>query len=192
MCNTNPFEGMDAYCIYAIRGKSQRLARQAYFSLSDIDDIESDLAMHLRQQLGRYDPNRGSFRTFVSRVLDHKIMSMIAERRTRHFDHQALSLELSAEATEAHADTTSLDVMPQRVDGQPLDFSANAVLRADLRTAMRVLTPQQIILCRLLAEDRNMTESARAMGISRDTAYELKRQIQHKFRRLGLDAHLLR
>lgn len=190
MHTTNPFEGLDRSCINLIQGKARRLAHHPYFSISDVEDIESELAIHLRQQSHKYDPKRGSYRTFASRILDHRTAAMIAERRTRHFNHTVVSLDLMSAVDEETPDATGKNVITQMIDAQNQEFTLVVALRIDLINAMRHLTPQQTELCHLLASGWNVSECSQAMGISRDSVYELKRQIQHQFRRLALDAHL--
>lgn len=187
MRSTNPFEGLDAFCISAIQSKSRRLARQANFALSDIDDIEIELALHLRQQLPKYDPMRGSMRTFVSRILDNRVIVMISERRTRQFNYQSISLD--AEPARIEGDLGIADTVGDL--GSPAsEFSCQAELRADLSQAFGKLSPELLDLCSRLSAMQSIAEIARETGVSRDTVYERKRQVHRVFKRCGLDAYL--
>jgi RNA polymerase sigma factor (sigma-70 family) len=193
MRNTNPFEGLDTFSINAIQSKSRRLAGQVNFALSDIDDIEVELALHLRQQLHKYNPERGGIRTFVSRILDNRIMVMIAERRTRHFNYQSISLD--AESSQSDGDLSVAEAMgeqdsPASAYLSATEFADQAELRSDLEKALRILTPEQLDLCNRLSAMQSIAEIARETGVSRDTVYERKRQVRRVFERFGLEAYL--
>ena len=192
---TNPFEGLDANSIRAIRSKSRLAVQQRHITCSDIDDIEVELALHLRQQMSKHDPARGTFRTFVSRVLDNRILVMVSERQTRYFNYEAIGLD--DVLRDPDDELVVGDIVPEAVaeglGGSELSRSSDRInLRVDIERALQKLTPEQRELCILLAETWSVSMIAREMGISRDTVYERKRQIRCVFRRLGLDAYLER
>lgn len=190
MSDTNPFEGLSDRSAYVIRSKSVALASQSGFSASDIDDIEADLALHLRQQLSKYDASLGKMSTFRDRVLKRKVIRMIEERRTRHYHYGATSLETLYDSDDTNSDAEVAECSALAGAEDEIDPFHLVLLRADLQETMKSLTPQQVQLCQLLAEGSNITRCASAMGLSRDCVNDLRNQIRHTFRRLGLQAHL--
>ncbi|MBE3123871.1 MAG: hypothetical protein IMZ65_03630, partial [Planctomycetes bacterium] len=64
-----------------IRIKARAVARQPGFSQSDQDDLEQDLAIHVLKQAHYFDPDRGSVRTFIARVVDSAVAMMLRDRR---------------------------------------------------------------------------------------------------------------
>ena len=190
---TNPFEGLDEHSIHAIQSKSRIAARRHHFTQSDVEDIEVELALHLRQQISKYDPARGRFRTFVSRVLDNRILVMVSERQTRYFNYEAVGIDdmLRDSDDELVVGDTVSEAEIEGLGGAGLCRSSDRIsLRVDIERALQKLTPEQRELCLRLSESWSVSKIAGEMGMSRDTAYERKRQICRIFRRLGLDAYL--
>ena len=81
--NGNRYEGLNEYTQKQIRIVAVRVARSYGFKQHEQLDIEQELVMHLRSKLPTYDANRASVRTFVERVLEHKAIDLITERRAR-------------------------------------------------------------------------------------------------------------
>ena len=190
MCNTNLFEDLDAFSIYAIQEKAKKLACHPCFSISDVDDIEVELVLRLRQQICKHDSARGSLKTFVSRVLDNRIRLMIDERKTRHFNYQSVGIGCALRGFSDEPDSdyvAAYDDSPLEASQVLLDFSDCVLLRVELQRVFQALPPHLVKLCRHLATSSSMAEASRAMGISRDTVYEWRRQLQFVFRRFGLD-----
>jgi DNA-directed RNA polymerase specialized sigma24 family protein len=64
-----------------VRDKARRAAKLPGFNVSDIDDFEQDLWLHLLTRLSCYDPSRASPETFASRLCDNRIRSVVRSAR---------------------------------------------------------------------------------------------------------------
>jgi len=63
-----------------IRIKARQMTIRPGFSRSDYDDLEQELACFLLQRVGRFDPGRASLETFVSRVVDSAVATILRDR----------------------------------------------------------------------------------------------------------------
>jgi len=168
-----PHEVCSQYARTLIRVKARQLIRQPGFSRSDQDDIEQDLLLHLLGQVEHFDPTRGSFNTFVARVVDSAVAMLVRERRRQK------------RTPAGDAILQSLEVMVDEPDGPPsplwsiigtpdLDRRTGAETRSAesireqteaIEHAIRTLPPDLRQICQSL-RDRNRTDTARELGLS--------------------------
>jgi len=57
----NSYEGIDGYAVKTILIKARRLVGKAGFTENDVQDIEQDLAMHLLENMYKYNPETASW-----------------------------------------------------------------------------------------------------------------------------------
>ncbi len=72
--------GIDTYASRLIRFKSRQLSRQPGFSHSDRCDLEQTLLTDLIVRLPKFNPAKAQLNTFVARVVERKIASIIRHR----------------------------------------------------------------------------------------------------------------
>ena len=72
--------GLSAQTINLIKHKAWSLIGTIGFTWSDRDDLEQELVLDILRRLPRFDPERAQLMTFVVRVLDNKIASIIEAR----------------------------------------------------------------------------------------------------------------
>jgi hypothetical protein len=192
---TNGFEGLDDYSINLIRYKTRRLIGQAGYTRSDQEDIEQDLSIHLRQQLPKHDPRKGTLKTFVNTVLDNKIRTMVSARLTSQFDFRQHDCSLDEMIEADTGDTVSraeaIDaeeylMATGRLNRRTLDI---VELRIDVRCAVSMLPADLQDLCARLQE-RTIVDIAREDGVSRHKIDELRRRIAFLFLEHGLDQYV--
>jgi RNA polymerase sigma-70 factor (ECF subfamily) len=75
------FETVQEYVRWLVSRKSKQLVGKAGLTKSDREDIEQELTLHLLERWDRYDPSRGSERTFVARVIDNEVARLLRDRR---------------------------------------------------------------------------------------------------------------
>jgi len=63
-----------------MRLAAQTLVGRYGYTRSDLEDITQDLALHVLERLGEYDPGRGAWSTFLKRVMRNKIVHLIEYR----------------------------------------------------------------------------------------------------------------
>ena len=195
MFHTHPFEGLDDYAVNLIRYKTRRLIGQAGYTRSDQEDIEQDLSIHLRQQLPKHDPRKGTLKTFVNTVLDNKIRTMVSARLTSQFDFRqhdcSLDEMIEADTGDTVSRTEAIDaeeylMATGRLNRRTLDV---VELRIDVQCAVSMLPADLQDLCARLQE-RTIVDIAREDGVSRHKIDELRRRIAFLFLEHGLDQYV--
>jgi len=74
--------------LVTIRVAARDLVGRHGYTRSDLDDIVQDLALHVLERLGEYDPGRGAWSTFLKRVLRNKISHLIEYRTFQKRDYR--------------------------------------------------------------------------------------------------------
>jgi len=195
MFQTNPFEGLDDYAVNLIRYKTRRLIGQAGFTRSDQEDIEQDLSLHLRQQLPKHNPRKGTLKTFINTVLDNKIRTMVAARITsqlnvRQHDYsldETIETEIGDKVSRAEAmDLEEYLMGVGYISRRALDA---VELRIDVHYAVSLLPSDLQSLCARLQE-HTILDIAHEDGVTRQKIDELRRRIAFLFLEHGLDEYV--
>lgn len=176
---------LSAYAQSVIEHKARQLARRADFSRSDEDDLIQEMRRHLLGRAHHFDPDRSSHNTFVARVIDSWIASLLRERRRlkRAAALDAQSLESTGVTDDG--ETTSLrDVLrAEQVIGRfavgPEEEAARRELIAAVARVVASLPPLLRDISARLPE-QSQAEIKRELGLSRrqfDSAMARIRQI---------------
>ena len=173
------------------RHKARQLVGQFGFTRSDRDDLEQELRTHLFQQAARFDPERGSASTFISRVLSRKVVSIIRHRCAdqRHCYRVACSLnDLVRDEDDAwleRGQTLPPDADRRRTAATdvPSDLSI------DLRQAVDALEPRLQRLWHVLLSN-TVTDAARELGVSRLVVYARVQELREHFAAHGLQTYV--
>lgn len=194
MFHTNAFEGLDDYAVNLIRYKTRRLIGQAGFSKSDQEDIEQDLSLHLRRQLSKHNPRKGTLKTFINTVLNNKIRTMVSARLTSQFDFRQHECSLD-ELVEV--DTGEMVSRAEAIDAEEYLMATGRLnrrtldaveMRIDVQCAVSMLPADLRNLCARLQE-RTIVDIAREDGVTRQKIDELRRRIAFLFLEHGLDEY---
>jgi len=88
------FDNRNSFASQLIRQKARQLVRYPGFSRSEQKDIEQELAMELVLKYRCFDPDRARETTFIARVLENKVISLVRTRiaEKRDFRRDAHSL----------------------------------------------------------------------------------------------------
>jgi RNA polymerase sigma-70 factor (ECF subfamily) len=147
----------------------------------DVHDLEQELALDLLQRRKKYDPSRASLNTFTSRVVDHKIASMLEAQRAARRDFRKVARELASSSEAEPAEIIN--------NADALAAAANddhqKALRLDVQSVLERLDSTQRELCEGLASS-TITELARKKGTTRAVLYEAKAKLVDHFERAGL------
>ena len=189
-------DALGAYAAKRIRLRAGQLIGRYGFSPDDREDLEHDLALDLLQRLSRFDPSRASLNTFVSRVVDHAVATIVERQTAAGRDARLTTLfsdcvmygERGKPASfEDGITTTDYLRMTGRVDSES---PRNVSLRAALERASESLSTPLQGLVHLLAEGFSISEISRRAGIPRSTVYDRVREIRAHFDRIGLRIYL--
>ncbi len=177
-----PDNGFDEYAACLISRKARQLVGKAGLTAADCQDVEQDLALHLLQQRHKFDPARSGFHTYVSRLVDRRIASILRWRGAAKRDWRVNGLSLNAPVESADGDDVELGDTVGAKD-PPLD------LPVDLQRAIDSLSPDLRRLCERLREE-SASEVALRLGVSRATVHARIGVIRRALRKKGLHDYL--
>lgn len=179
-----------------IRYKAHQLIGNHGFSRDDYDDLEQDLTLDLLQRMRKYDPNKATYNTFVSRVIQRKIANLIRHRtqEKRDYRREVVSLNDMIDdgdgGTVEFAQAISADPAERRIGQNRRTEADRRELRMDVQTVIDRLSPMRRRLAELLMTNC-VAEAARELGIPRSTLYgsDIAR-LQELFEDKGLSDYL--
>lgn len=159
---------------------------------ADRPDIEQELRIAVWQARDQFDPARGTWEGFVSRVIRNHARKIIARQRAACRDYRRVVGSLQ-------------DPIVSEPDDDPVErgefLDADGYLRMsrrqgawtdrnapsrDIARVVAELPPDLQGVCAYLAQGMAVTDIAAKLGISRDTVYERRKALQQAFERAGL------
>ena len=183
MGSENRFEGIDEYAAKLIRYKARQLARRSDFSESDQEDLEQEMVLDLLRRLPRYDQRRAQRNTFIARIVEHKIATLIDYRRAAKRDCRREGLSLNREFDDGEGNTTdSLQTVDQEAYLRRLGIAFRPQrdqvdLRLDLESALQRLPADLRSLCELL-RSKSVREISQTVGIPRPSIYDAIKRVK--------------
>jgi len=192
---SNQYEGLDDYAVKLIRHKARQLVGRAGFVEADRPDLEQEMALDLLRRLPRFDPSRAGRNTFIARIVEHRVATLVESQKAgvRDYRRVAGSLDDRRPGDERASD-----------DGPPvLDYPAYhratvtrsardeelRNLRRDLERAVAGLPPDLRDLCERL-QVSTVSEISRETGVPRSTLYDGMGQVREHLRTAGLADYL--
>ncbi len=155
--------------------------------LEEFDDLLQEYLTYWHFSKDDYDPLAGANkRTFMSRVLEHKIKRHIEKLTAgkRKADCVSLNDPISNEEDAP----TYLDRLSE---DESQASNLHIELKIDISRTLKELTPQQRELCRLLGEGGlNIKEASEALNIPRGTVYEDIKRIKGIFEMAKLNEYI--
>lgn len=110
------------YAARLIKYKAQRLCHRTGFTLSDCGNIQQALWLDLIERLPRFDPQKAQLNTFIARVVERKIVSIIrhrmAEKRSPVREECSLNdpvLDCDGRTVDRHQVISEASSVPQRL-----------------------------------------------------------------------------
>ena len=191
MGSENRFDGIDAYAAMLIRYKARQLVRRADFAEVDQEDLEQEMVMDLLHRLPQYDSTRAQRNTFMARIIEHKVASLLSFRRAAKRDSWreecSLNEDVPAEegGTVERVQMLDQDEYLRRIGAAPRPAAERRDLRLAVEEALRRLPEDLQRLCGLLST-HSVAGASRATGIPRATIYDALKKIRAEFERAGL------
>jgi len=191
----NRYEGIDEYAVRIIKHKARQLVGRAGFTASDRQDLEQEMMLDLLRRLPRFDPKRGSRKTFIARVVKHKVATIIEARKAGKRDYRlrACSLNDRLENDDGGSierqETIDQDEYLRRTGRLSRPAAELRDLCIDLGRVMASLSPELRTLCQRL-QTESVTEISRDTGIPRGTIYEAIKKLRAVFEDAGLRDYL--
>lgn len=163
--------GIDSYALGIIRFKARQLVGKSGFDHGDKADIEQDLTLDLVRRMPRFDGAKAGQRTFVDRVVNHGVATLLEAQRAGVRDYRRRA--------------GSLDDPAFRWNEPSIDGEEQLGRRVDVARALQRLPREdQMLLERLVTQSDS--EIARATGMPRSRISELRAHIRRRFERAGL------
>lgn len=182
VCQNTYFE-LGEYAHNLIRNKARRLIGKAGFTETDREDIEQELALDLLVRLENYDPTRGKRTTFMARVVDNRIATMLADRHAACRDWRLCRDSLDESDCDAPEEgACRIDNLPDPATPTREDLA----MKMDLPKVVEAL-PEDLreIWNRLLITPK-ISRVARELGIPRSTLYYRIGRLRAALRDAGL------
>ncbi len=178
MTTTNELSEMDAYAQQCIEACAREMGRHG-MAPEDCDDLKQELFLKYLERKDRFDPARGSYKTFVSCLVRNRAASLRVQARRANARMPLCPLSGSAKAA-----------MPDDCDPEPADTvdepSANGVeVAVDVRRVLASLPARLRSVANLIATEP-VAEIATGLGISRHRTYQLVNQLRSAFVNAGL------
>jgi len=179
----NELSEMDEYALRSIRCRVHQLIVCHWFRQDDCEDLEQQLFLEYWKRIGRFDPERGTYKTFISRLIRNRAASLAlkAIRSGAGMVMSSLSAEDESECPiEASA---GLGDASRGSTAEAIDA------RIDIENMLSSLEPR----VRLIAEEigtRDFAEiSAKIstkLGLSGRRTYQFREDLRAAFRSAGL------
>jgi len=194
MGSNNKYDGLDAYAISIIRRKASQLVRRRGFVEADREDLEQDLLADLERRLPQYDPTKAKRTTFIVRVIEHRVATIIESRKAglRDYRREAGSLDERRLHRGVAADEPPVlthESYRQKLRAAARQDEERLSLQLDLTRVIGTLPPEQRALCRRLVTS-TVSEVSRETGVPRSTLYGSVHKIRKCFERAGIAAYL--
>ena len=191
----NRYDGIEDYAVQTIKCKARQLIGSAGFTESDLEDLEQELIIDLLLRLSKYNPDRAQRNTFITRVVDHRIATILEKRTAGKRDWRLCTASWSdwikleeggsVERLEAY-DLEEYLRQTGRLSRKSVD---RLDLSIDLRRVIASLPPELRALCERL-QSESVTGISRDTGIPRGTLYERIKKLHDLFEDAGLSDYL--
>ena len=195
MGSINHREGIDEYAVQIIKFKAKQLVGRVGLTDSDREDLEQEMILDLLQRLPKYNPDRAQRNTFIARVVEHKIATIIEARKAGLRDYRLCNCSLNEHLEDEECGSVErMETIDQedylRLTGKLSRSTAELRdLSIDVRQAIEKLLPELRELCRRLGID-TVTELSRDTGVPRGTIYESLKKLRANLEAAGLKDYL--
>lgn len=191
----NRYQGIDDYAVRIIKYKARQLVGRVGFTESDRQDLEQEMVFDLLRRLPKFKPERAQRNTFIARVVEHKVATIIEAQKAGMRDYRLCPCSLNDRfeneegGSVERIDTINQDDYLQRTGKLSRPISDLRGLSIDIRSAVEKLPPELRDLCKRLQVE-SVTEISRDTGIPRGTIYESIKKLRTLFEDAGLKDYL--
>jgi len=165
-----------------IRAKARKLVGTHGYTTSDRADIEQELALHLVHQMDKFDSTRSRWNTFVDRIVDRRIISILRHRLAQRRDYRR-----TVPFDQPMADQNGERLEP--VDRRRARVNRSSDLAIDLSDVIECLDRDTRHMFGLLMHE-SIAETARRLGLTRAEARTRVARIRKLLTDSGLEVYL--
>jgi len=186
-------ENIGKYAEQLIKHKARLLVGRAGLTASDVPDLVQNMTVDLLKRLSKYDPAKASRHTFIARLVNHHVATILEARMAQARDCRRCSslnepVAMSEGKTVERGDTLNRE-SDRRMQGPVHSHESRVDLARDMEEAIADLPPDLRELCERLM-DKAPAEVSREMGISRGALYDRRKILRRHFAKKGLDKYL--
>jgi len=188
--------GLNDYAKNVIRHKARQLIGKYGFTRDDYEDLMQEMTLDLLVRLSKFDRSKASLNTFVARIVDRRISTLIRHRTQdmRDYRREACSLDDPIQdedgASITRGEMLSQDECDLRAGKHTRPESERIDMRLDVSFVIAELPPELRPLAERLL-DQSITEAARELGVPRSTLYETGiARLRNAFEDKGLGEYL--
>lgn len=196
MGRDNRYEGLDEYAVKLIRHKARQLVGRAGLVAADRDDLEQDMVMDLLRRLPRFDPLKAKRETFIARIVEHRVATIIETQKAALRDYRCNAGSLDERRSDDGGGGTGDTPPVLDQDSYRRETLETARQDEDIRDLRRDMVrvvddlPSDLReLCRRLLTS-TVSEVSRETGVPRGTIYESVQKLRDRFEKAGLAAYL--
>ena len=186
----NRYDGIEKDAVLLIRIKARQLVGRYGFTKSDREGIEQELMRDLYQHLPRFNPKRAKRRTFINRIVDHAVVTLIRRQQAAMRDHRrnggSLNEDVKAPDGRVTKRADTLNAEMNRAGRSDLD---GRLLVLDVHAVVAVL-PEDLRDLAARLQTQSMAQAAREMGVARSVVYERVAELRRILERAGLRGYL--
>jgi RNA polymerase sigma-70 factor, ECF subfamily len=187
----NRYQDIDDYAVRIIKHKARQLIGRYGLTIFDREDLEQELMIDLLQRMRHFNPAKAKKSTFMARIVERHIATLLEARHARCRDWRMCRKSLNTPHENDRGDTREMidwvdsegTLRPCQPDTRESEINN---LRMDVARVLDTLPEDLRDLCERLRES-NMAEIARETGIARTTLYDKLTRIREAFRQAGLD-----
>ena len=153
------------------------------------------MVLDLLRRLPKFDPKRAGRNTFIARIVEHKVATIIEAQKAGMRDYRLCSCSLNDRLEDEEGrsiermETIDQEDYLRRTGKLSRPMSELRNLSIDLRSAVQTLPPELRELCKRL-QTESVTEISRDTGIPRGTIYESIKKLRAIFEDAGLKDYL--
>ena len=144
---------------------------------ADSDDLIQDIALHLIQQAGNFNPSVGAWSTFVKCVIRSKLASIRRASKTIKNRKFAKAVSLNEKTRDQDGRTAEFGSLVEEGASTSRKFrkirsaQSYSELKLDVHIVVRKLKPELRAICKEFLSERNITEASEELDQARATTY---------------------
>lgn len=179
----NRYDGIEEYAVQIIKYKARQLIGSAGFTESDREDLEQEMMLELLRRLPKYDSSKAQRNTFITRIVEHRVSTIIEERVAGKQDWRLCTesmndrLDLGEDGTVERQEIYDMDEYLRQSGRLSRTSTERLELSIDLGCVIASLPPELRVLCERLKTD-SVSEISRDTGIPRGTLYDRIKKLQ--------------
>jgi len=186
----NRYDGIDTYAAKLIRYKAYSMVGKAGFCEADRPDLEQDMMLDLLQRLDKYNPAKASKNTFISRIVENRICTILESRHTCRRDWRLCRTSLNEKIGNCEGGIAErIDMLDTegRIGCHEEEARLWRIeeLHVDVKRVVETLPTELQDLCGRLCHS-NIREISRDTGIHHSKLYEWLHKIQEAFMAAGV------